>query len=382
MLQIVHDVAPAASSASPRRSRASSASPTTSARSPTRTASARPTSSSTTSATSTSRSSPTASSATPSTTSPRRASTTSAPPATPVSSRPGTPRSSLIPAKKGLKGTNLDFDDVDPALYDGGLQDMNPGRRHRRRPGPQARRGRRLHRPPVGRPGRHRRRDATAPRSSAPPASSPTPNPSGATTSPRPPRRSASSVRVPHRRRSRPAPPTWSSRSTDPDGTNLGEVDTGASPEVLATTLKQAGTYTITVTGFDGDDRRLHGRRPPGPRPVEGHHGLQRCCSSTRTATSSASVADVNTLSGRPLRDRRTSTALAEIQLVISRAGTGPVGATQLRNVLFGDMYFTEYFDPLAPATFGHALAAGRDGGGGLRPVQVLPAGALHLAGW
>ena len=33
----------------------------------------------------------------------------------------------LIAAKQGVKGTNLDFSDVDPALYDGGLQDMNPG---------------------------------------------------------------------------------------------------------------------------------------------------------------------------------------------------------------------------------------------------------------
>ena len=33
----------------------------------------------------------------------------------------------LIPAAHGLKGTNLDFSDVDPTLYNGGLQDMNPG---------------------------------------------------------------------------------------------------------------------------------------------------------------------------------------------------------------------------------------------------------------
>ena len=44
---------------------------------------------------------------------------------------------------------------------------------------------------------------------------------------------------------------------------------------------------------------------------------------------------------------------------MISRAGTGPVGATQLRNVLSGDLYFTEYSDPLSPAIFGHAMAAG-----------------------
>ena len=33
----------------------------------------------------------------------------------------------LIPAAQGLKGTNLDFSGVDPSLYNGGLQDMNPG---------------------------------------------------------------------------------------------------------------------------------------------------------------------------------------------------------------------------------------------------------------
>ena len=64
---------------------------------------------------------------TPSTTWPPRASTTSPPPATTARSSRGTPRSRLIPAKQGVKGTNLDFSDVDPALYDGGLQDMNPG---------------------------------------------------------------------------------------------------------------------------------------------------------------------------------------------------------------------------------------------------------------
>ena len=33
----------------------------------------------------------------------------------------------LIPAAQGVKGTNLDFSQVDPSLYNGGLQDMNPG---------------------------------------------------------------------------------------------------------------------------------------------------------------------------------------------------------------------------------------------------------------
>ena len=33
----------------------------------------------------------------------------------------------LVPASEGLPGTNLDFSTVDPSLYDGGLQDMDPG---------------------------------------------------------------------------------------------------------------------------------------------------------------------------------------------------------------------------------------------------------------
>ena len=56
--------------------------------------------------------------------------------------------------------------------------------------------------------------------------------------------------RVPHRRH-----PVGHHRpghlGDNPDGTNSAEVDTGASPEVLATTLKQAGTYKITISGFD-----------------------------------------------------------------------------------------------------------------------------------
>src|SRR5207244_655580 len=37
-------------------------------------------------------------------------------------------KAKLVSAAKGLRGTNLDFSGVDPALYDGGLQDMKPGR--------------------------------------------------------------------------------------------------------------------------------------------------------------------------------------------------------------------------------------------------------------
>ena len=40
---------------------------------------------------------------------------------------------------------------------------------------------------------------------------------------------------------------------TDPDGNNSGEIDTGTSPENYVTTIKKAGAYKITVTGYGGD---------------------------------------------------------------------------------------------------------------------------------
>ena len=45
--------------------------------------------------------------------------------------------------------------------------------------------------------------------------------------------------------------------------------------------------------------------------------------------------------------------------MVISRSGTGPVGATMLRNLWQGDAYQVEYNDPLSPSFYGHALAKG-----------------------
>ena len=45
--------------------------------------------------------------------------------------------------------------------------------------------------------------------------------------------------------------------------------------------------------------------------------------------------------------------------MVISRSGTGPVGATRLRDIMFDDIYNWENADPLAPGISGHALAKG-----------------------
>jgi hypothetical protein len=69
-------------------------------------------------------------------------------------------------------------------------------------------------------------------------------------------------------------------------------------------------------------------------------------------------LADINPLSGRP-QELAGLDGIGDIQVVISRSGTGRVGATKLRNVLSGDLYFTEYSDPLSPAHTGHTMAAG-----------------------
>ena len=69
-------------------------------------------------------------------------------------------------------------------------------------------------------------------------------------------------------------------------------------------------------------------------------------------------IADLNTLSGRP-SEIVSLGGPTEYQLVISRAGTGPVGAHELRIVNFDDIFFTEYSNPFAQSVFGHHNAAG-----------------------
>ena len=137
-------------------------------------------------------------------------------------------------------------------------------------------------------------------------------------------------------------------------------IDTGSSPEVLVTTLDQAGPYKITVSGFDGDT----GDFTVGVRPVTAPSKVStdfNVLLFDEDGNFLASLADQNTLSGRPSEVAGLPGAadfgIPGVQMVISRHGTGTkVGATQLRNVFSGDLAMTEYADPLSPAIFGHAL--------------------------
>ncbi len=272
----------------------------------------------------------------------------------------------LLPAKQGLKGTNLDFSDVDPSLYDGGLQDMDPG------PGTDVAQDLRLTEnggrldlqwdDPVDVDG------ATYGASIF--------SATGAITATNPaptfnftPTAAQRGKIVEFRTDAIPSGTTDLVLSVDaPDGTNLGEVDTDTSPEVLVARLSQAGTYKITVTGFEGET----GDITVGVRPVLSPSKVTTDFNALlfdEDGNFLTSVSDLNTASGLPY-EIADLVGLPEIQLVISRSGTGPVGATRLRNVLFGEMNFTEYFDPLAPATFGHSVAAGATGVGAYDPFR------------
>ncbi len=263
----------------------------------------------------------------------------------------------LIPAKKGLKGTNLDFSEVDPSLYDGGLQDMDPGS------GTDVAQDVRLGADPNGATFDVQWDDPTDLNGAT--YGSPLYTASGSITDAKPATTftfNATSAQVGQQVEFRvDGVPSGSTdviiEVTDPDGNSTGEIDTVTSPETFTTTLKKAGAYKITVTGYDGSvgDYTVVVRPITAPSKVTTDFNVLFF---EADGTFIGASADDNRLSGRPLE----LPALAgpdDIQVVISRSGTGSFGATQLRNVIEGDATFTEYSDPLSPAIFGHPMAAG-----------------------
>jgi hypothetical protein len=145
-----------------------------------------------------------------------------------------------------------------------------------------------------------------------------------------------------------------------PDGEEIGPIDTGTSPELVATEIDQAGDYTVTVTGFEGEvgDFELAVRPVTAPSKVTTDFNVLFFDAEGGYL---GALSDLNRLSGRPT-ELISLAGLPEIQMVISRAGTGPMGATRLKAVANGDWYFTEYENPFATAVFGHAAAAGATG--------------------
>jgi hypothetical protein len=263
----------------------------------------------------------------------------------------------LVPAAKGLKGTNLDFSQVDPSLYDGGLQDMNPGS------GIDVAQDAHLGSDPNGAAFDVQWNDPTDLKGAS--FGNPYYTASGSITAAKPATTftfKATSGEVGQQVEFRAdGVPSGSTdvilEVTDPDGNSSGEIDTSTSPEIFATTIAKAGNYKIKVTGFDG---------ATGPYTVD----VRPITAPSRVTTDFnvlmfdadgnfiGDSTDQNILSGRPM-ELASMVGPGDIQLVISRSGTGPFKATRLRDVIEGDATFTEYSDPLSPAIYGHPAAAG-----------------------
>lgn len=263
----------------------------------------------------------------------------------------------LIPAKTGLKGTNLDFSQVDPALYDGGLQDMNPGY------GTDVAQSIRLGANPAGAQFDLQWNDpydldgATYGSSLFQASGELTTATSSKTYTYNAPA-SLVGKQLEFRADGVPTGTTDLVLSvTDPDGNNSGDIDTGTSPENFVTTIKKAGAYKINVSGFEGAKGKftVTVRQVLAPSKVTTDFNVLLFDADGNYL---GSAADNNPLSGRPIEIAGLG-GPGEIQMVISRSGTGPVGATMLRNIWQGDAYQLEYADPLSPALYGHVLAKG-----------------------
>lgn len=269
-----------------------------------------------------------------------------------------TSRSHLVSLRTGLKGTNLDFSDVDPQLYSGGLQDVRPGSgvdvAQTLRVGADGATVDLQWDDPV---------DADGGRYGDPYFTA-----TGAVTDDDPeptfsftPTADQRGKTVAFRTDAIPSGSTdLMLNVTAPDGTDLGTADSGTSPEVLATKLTQRGTYTITVSGYAGDtgDFTVDVRPQLAPSAITTDYNALFFDADGNFFGASA---DLNKLTGRPSEIAALSglDETTNLQMVISRSGTGTVGATRLRAVMFGDGYFNEYLNPLAPAIFGHSEAKG-----------------------
>ena len=148
--------------------------------------------------------------------------------------------------------------------------------------------------------------------------------------------------------------------------------------------------WTLTLQARHLHDHRLRVRRatretsrsPCGRScPRRRSRPTSTCCCSRPTGPSSETSETTTPSPGGP-SEILAFGGLPEMQLAIARRTTGRTPVSQVRYVLIdGGIQVAEYLDPLAPATYGHPVAAGAISVAAVRPVQAVPAGVLHLAG-
>src|SRR3954449_7543030 len=166
----------------------------------------------------------------------------------------------------------------------------------------------------------------------------------------------------------------------DPAGNILQQVDTGTSPETVFQTLPVTGRYTFEVSGFNGD---------LGDFTFD----INAVTAKSRTTTDLNalffdtdgnflfSISDLNQFSGKPF-EIAGFTGGGGMQMVISKGSTDPGTATQLRFQLEGDLQYDEYVQPFAPSVFGHPTARGASAVAAFDPFRpTLPEDFTSVGG-
>ena len=139
--------------------------------------------------------------------------------------------------------------------------------------------------------------------------------------------------------------------------------DTGTNPEFFALELPATGTYTVRVTSYEptGGDFKYTVSNADLPEAVLSDYNLLFFRS---TGEFIGALAEVNTLTNRPAVLGGINATIAT-QMVIARANTPTPSravADRIRWVGFGNTQPQEYTSYLDPVTYGHNSAAGAIG--------------------
>lgn len=167
---------------------------------------------------------------------------------------------------------------------------------------------------------------------------------------------------------------------TTPSGEVVGPVDTASSPEVIGLTIAEAGRYRLRVEAFDASSG--------GPFTAEVSQVVEPSLVGTdlnlmffdADGAFLGAVDDDNTLTGRPL-ELGAVAASGDLQVAVGRSTTGRPTASRIQLQLLGDGVLTEHVDPLAPSSSPHSYARGASGVGAYNAFRSLLPESFTSAG-
>ncbi len=166
-----------------------------------------------------------------------------------------------------------------------------------------------------------------------------------------------------------------------PDGTVLSQIDTGTS-ENFGFFATQSGTYTLRVTGFEGDTGTFTEKVNEGTGTLRVTSDFNLLFFNTTTGAYLGCACENNLSTNRPIElpgnlTFPSSVTNGQVQLVISRANTptAPVPASRLRYKTLASSNGTtgapaEYVSYSTPVTYGHNSAAGANGVAAYSPFR------------